>query len=206
MTDHVYFVRSGDRIKIGYSCRPKQRIASFAVHLPDEPELIGTVPGGRELEQRIHTVLDKYRTKGEWFRDCEDVRAVMSAVLGHSTEPEDVVLPSELCPPEFDGPVTLRPDSMDNARWRRRYAEHIDETAELFLLLEGCADRAHSGALPAHEKRAKLKEIKERVAMITGHAAELDRMMAECGGTLTVAKRLLEIRSAGGLGVHSTPI
>lgn len=59
----VYFVRFGDRVKIGFTSDMKARMAV----IPHD-EILATIPGGRELEQKLHHRFKLTRLTGEWFR------------------------------------------------------------------------------------------------------------------------------------------
>jgi hypothetical protein len=70
--DHVvYYVRVGNRIKIGYTTHLKQRLASIG---PEE--VLATEPGGFKLEQHRHAQFAEYRVmkNREWFVDCPAIR------------------------------------------------------------------------------------------------------------------------------------
>lgn len=70
--DVVYYLRFGDRIKIGTSSNPRSRLSSI-VH----DELLGFELGGRQLEQRRHAQFASHRLhSSEWF-------AVHEALLRH---------------------------------------------------------------------------------------------------------------------------
>lgn len=73
---YVYFIRLGDRVKIGFSEVP----ASQLKNLPHE-EVIGIVPGTREDEQTWHRLLADFRVTGEWFRAEPEVLAALAAVV-----------------------------------------------------------------------------------------------------------------------------
>lgn len=59
----VYFIRFGDRVKVGYTTNPDSRLRD----LPHE-EVIGIVPGTRADEQAWHRLLADFHVVGEWFR------------------------------------------------------------------------------------------------------------------------------------------
>ena len=62
--DVVYYLRAGDRIKIGTSGNPRGRLASLAYD-----ELLAFEQGDRMLEQKRHSQFAEYRFAGsEWFR------------------------------------------------------------------------------------------------------------------------------------------
>lgn len=68
----VYYVRIGDRIKIGYTTNLSQRMAALRV----EPHnLLATEPGGRRLEAERHEQFADYRFgRREDFIDAQAIR------------------------------------------------------------------------------------------------------------------------------------
>jgi len=77
--DVVYYLRYGDRIKIGTSANPRQRIAS----LPHD-EVLAFEPGDRSLEHRRHLQFAPHRIpRTEWFEANDELaRLVRSLRLG----------------------------------------------------------------------------------------------------------------------------
>lgn len=59
----VYYVRFGDRIKIGTTIN----LASRMTAIPHD-EILATEVGGRDIEQRRHRQFGHCRIHGEWFR------------------------------------------------------------------------------------------------------------------------------------------
>lgn len=59
----VYYMRIGNRVKIGTSANLRQRLETF-----NPEELMATEPGGHELERARHAQFHHLRTRGEWFR------------------------------------------------------------------------------------------------------------------------------------------
>lgn len=59
----VYYLRWEQRIKIGTSSHPRQRLAAIW-----HQELLAFEQGGRELERRRHVQFAELREGGEWFR------------------------------------------------------------------------------------------------------------------------------------------
>jgi hypothetical protein len=55
-------------IKFGRTRHMRQRLSGIGSCYPYDLELLGTVEGGRCLEQLIHGCLNKYRLHGEWYR------------------------------------------------------------------------------------------------------------------------------------------
>lgn len=72
----VYFIQFGNRVKVGYTTRPVQRMK----HLPHE-RVIGMVPGTREDEAGWHRLLSPHHIVGEWFDADPEVLAVIERVL-----------------------------------------------------------------------------------------------------------------------------
>lgn len=69
-TGSVYFVRYRDRVKIGFSINPMDRIKA---HPYDE--VLAIVPGERVDEKRAHAAFAHLRENGEWFRAEEELLA-----------------------------------------------------------------------------------------------------------------------------------
>lgn len=64
---NIYFIRAGDKIKIGYSTRPLGRLKALQTSHPGKLELIGTRPGSREFETELHDRFIALHVRGEWF-------------------------------------------------------------------------------------------------------------------------------------------
>jgi hypothetical protein len=59
----VYFVRLGDRVKIGFSAHLRKRMEV----IPHE-EFLGQIPGTMRDEKNLHRRFAHLRTTGEWFK------------------------------------------------------------------------------------------------------------------------------------------
>lgn len=79
MNRYVYFAEnpSSGYIKIGVSSNPAVR--KWA--LGRGTMLLRTIRGTRRTEQRLHRKFRAYRVKGEWFRDCPEIRAYIREQL-----------------------------------------------------------------------------------------------------------------------------
>ncbi|WP_394553850.1 GIY-YIG nuclease family protein [Agromyces sp. MMS24-JH15] len=76
--DVVYYLRLGDRVKIGTSSNPRQRFTA----LPHD-EVLAFERGDRRLEQRRHAQFAAHRIlDGEWFHLVDELRAHADAVAG----------------------------------------------------------------------------------------------------------------------------
>lgn len=71
----VYYLRFADRIKIGTSARPRQRLGAIR-----HDELLAFELGGRSLEQQRHRQFSALREGGEWFRAAPELRAHVAAL------------------------------------------------------------------------------------------------------------------------------
>jgi hypothetical protein len=65
--EHVYFVYSAGRVKIGFSRDWMRRVDRVANGCPHHCETILVVPGGREHERQFHELFADLRVTGEWF-------------------------------------------------------------------------------------------------------------------------------------------
>ena len=87
---YVYFARCGDYVKIGFSYRPEHRVRGLfngaALICPDDldvetpVELVHVIADCvAKDERRIHSLFDRWRAEGEWFRATPDF---WDAVIG----------------------------------------------------------------------------------------------------------------------------
>jgi hypothetical protein len=71
----VYYMRVGDRVKIGTTINLQHRMAHF-----NPEELLATETGGHHLERQRHRQFGHLRTTGEWFKYEDDLRAHIDQV------------------------------------------------------------------------------------------------------------------------------
>jgi hypothetical protein len=77
----LYFIRLGDRIKVGYTENVDRRLTG----LPHE-ELLGVIPGTLEDEKAWHALLADYRAAGrEWYRAAPEVLTQIRRVVESAT-------------------------------------------------------------------------------------------------------------------------
>lgn len=87
---YMYFMRSGDYIKVGISNNPERRRRELLDPLNDtampddwngEIQLIAHVPGNRATEMSVHQDFAHLRVKGEWFRAAPELIEEMHMAL-----------------------------------------------------------------------------------------------------------------------------
>jgi hypothetical protein len=101
----VYYLRFGDRIKIGTSKDVWTRIGS----LPYD-RLLATEPGGYDLESERHRQFKAFRLarKREWFQDCPEIRKHVNALRRQYGDPVE-----KRYPPTATAPI------LEDAPWER---------------------------------------------------------------------------------------
>jgi len=86
----VYFIRSGNFVKIGISNDPKGRLGELRsgqmTIVPSYVEreamqIIATEPGGRKRENELHALFRESRTRGEWFAVTPSIEQYLSERL-----------------------------------------------------------------------------------------------------------------------------
>jgi hypothetical protein len=75
----VYFADAGGHIKIGWSRKVSTRLAQLQTGSAVPIRLLGTMPGGRAAEQRIHEQFAHLRISGEWFIAAPELLAFVAA-------------------------------------------------------------------------------------------------------------------------------
>ncbi len=63
----IYFVKAGDRVKIGYTDTPFKRISSLRTSSPYELEVLLIIEGFYDKEYELHQMFLEFRINGEWF-------------------------------------------------------------------------------------------------------------------------------------------
>ncbi len=71
----VYFIRADNGlIKIGKSNNPKERLKALQAGSPLKLRIVKTIPGGMNLEQKLHKYFDHLRQYGEWFKPNKELK------------------------------------------------------------------------------------------------------------------------------------
>lgn len=119
----VYFIREGGFIKIGFSNDVRTRVAAIINGLRGKGDLLGFMPGGRDVEKHLHRVFDADHEYGEWFRVTAKLVSFIETACTEEP-PRDERLPSDR--------LQLQEE---------RYAEEA-----AYFIRNGLADVAKSGA------------------------------------------------------------
>jgi hypothetical protein len=71
----VYFAAAGDggQIKIGWSKNVSARLTQLQTGSASPIKLLGTTPGGRAAERRLHGQFAHLRISGEWFKAAPEL-------------------------------------------------------------------------------------------------------------------------------------
>ena len=71
----IYFLRSNNNIKIGYTEHPKDRIDAIQTSNPNSIECLLLISGGKDKELSLHQRFqkDRIRQNGEWFKYSQPI-------------------------------------------------------------------------------------------------------------------------------------
>ena len=72
---HVYFIESGEFIKIGYTRSPVARVRKMLTDTPIAPHLLHAEPGSFKQEKLFHRHFAAIRSRGEWFQKTPELLA-----------------------------------------------------------------------------------------------------------------------------------
>jgi hypothetical protein len=80
--EKIYFAAGDGRLKVGTtSGEVSDRVTGISAHLAEPLKVIGSIDGGLPFERAIQKYMLPWRLKGEWFRDCDEVRAIVDRLL-----------------------------------------------------------------------------------------------------------------------------
>lgn len=67
--EYVYVIHATgtNRIKLGFSTKPKERLAQLQTGSPFPLQMLACWPGSRARENRLHRYMAQFRQVGEWF-------------------------------------------------------------------------------------------------------------------------------------------
>ena len=71
----IYFLKANDRVKVGYSHDPSNRVPSIQTSSPYELEVLLVIDGTRDEERQLHAQFASLRLSGEWFQFDELIKS-----------------------------------------------------------------------------------------------------------------------------------
>ena len=76
----LYFIRSGQYVKIGVADNPWERLGKFQVGSPVALELLAVAPGSFDEEAIYHSMFSQHRVRGEWYDASGPILEFIAAV------------------------------------------------------------------------------------------------------------------------------
>jgi hypothetical protein len=75
----VYFIscRKTGMVKIGCAYDPFDRLKSLQTGSPTKLKIEALLKGSTKRERELHKLLKKHRVRGEWFRLCPEIEAII---------------------------------------------------------------------------------------------------------------------------------
>jgi hypothetical protein len=70
----IYFARAGNKVKIGISKNPRQRLGSIKTGSSSKVRIYYVTPGDAQKERDLHKLFSEYRVNGEWFLFAAAIR------------------------------------------------------------------------------------------------------------------------------------
>ena len=64
---YVYFLRVGERVKIGFSIDPFTRATELRTAISEPIICLAAIRATQKCERRVHELFSEYRLEGEWF-------------------------------------------------------------------------------------------------------------------------------------------
>lgn len=103
---NIYFLESAGFIKIGFAKDVRARLRGLSTSMPKPGTLIAAVPGSKKFESALHAAASAYHQRGEWFRDCDELRSLIDSVVLNGAMAIGFVEPPET-PTHFDCEMAL---------------------------------------------------------------------------------------------------
>lgn len=146
MTGFVYFMRAGGFVKIGFSKNPRRRKCNIGSGSPFDVVLAAYFPGTERDEADLHSRFRPARQKGEWFKSCAEIEALIQlhAVVDRHIKPSwhpikkfrmqhpEIILPRELA-------EMIGVERDDVLAWERRHKPIPDSLLPVVSQITGVA-------------------------------------------------------------------
>lgn len=100
----VYFIKVGDRVKIGTSVNPAQRAVALSLRIKD---VLAVMEGDRKLERSLHIKFAQHRIDNtEWFTWCDEIATFVESCADRFTKDHRAYKPGTLSS-QYDGYAAL---------------------------------------------------------------------------------------------------
>jgi hypothetical protein len=77
----IYFLRSyNNHIKIGTSSQIDERVSTLQTSNPNKLHVQAILEGSFQTESELHSIFEKYRVRGEWFKYSEEIKWFIRAI------------------------------------------------------------------------------------------------------------------------------
>lgn len=77
----IYFVKADNKIKIGYSSNPANRIITLQTSSPEELQVLLVIDGNMDDERELHKKFIDHKIRGEWFALSNEISEYIEAHL-----------------------------------------------------------------------------------------------------------------------------
>lgn len=74
----IYFIKAGKFIKIGRSRSWRKRMVGISTSTPHKIEVLLVLRGEDDQEGATHRQFERFRVKGEWFKDHPEIRSYIA--------------------------------------------------------------------------------------------------------------------------------
>lgn len=87
MCGNVYFVQSGDFVKIGFASDVQKRVAELQTGSPHQLNVLAVLPDvDKSVEATCHRVFARNHFRGEWFRLDDDFLEAIAVLDCHGNQ------------------------------------------------------------------------------------------------------------------------
>jgi len=171
----IYFIQSGNYIKIGYTKNVESRIKALQTASPHSLNVVLTMPGGLRKEAELHSLFSHLKVRGEWFNATSELLNFVRHKVGCSRS--CLRLKAALIPGKV---VRMNPHQTHEKRLhvvypvpddlRSHLLVKIDDVAKLFgLKVQTVRNMLSQGRFPLEPKKMG-KSVRFRVDDILKYA------------------------------------
>jgi len=78
---YIYYIKSDNKVKIGISVNPNQRLSTISKMCPNGAVLLGWHKGDIEVEKYLHKKFKHLKHNGEWFKYSDEIKKHIEEAL-----------------------------------------------------------------------------------------------------------------------------